>query len=140
MFADGLNNDSYQLGLGQVLAQAIATGRAWLTDKAALQRLAQQTKVRRVRQMFDDYLKRWEDEPLRMFIDASYSRFHASVGQYQFQSPDALKEKLAQFAPGTKFVITLPTMDPSSSEAAAAEIRSFLTSHGMSVADRKPVN
>ncbi len=137
MFADGLNDNTYQLGLGQILTQALATGQSWLTDKAALQRLAQQTKVQRVRQQLEDYVKRWEDERLSIFVDASYSRFYASVGQYQYQSMDALKEKLVQFPPGTKFGITLPTVEPTANETAAAEVRSFLTSHGMSVAAGK---
>ena len=134
MFADGLNADSYQLNLGLNLTQALATGRAWLSDKAALERLAQQTKVRRVRQQLESYEKLWEDEPLTILIDASQSRFYARVVQYESHSFDALKEKLAQFPSGTRFTLTITTTDPSAGET-EVELRKFLISHGLSVAD-----
>jgi hypothetical protein len=131
-FADRLDDDFYQLGLGLNLTLALGTGRSWLSDKAALQRLAQQTKVRRVRQQLEGYIKLWEEEPLTIFIDSSSFGFHARVVQYEFQSIDALKEKLAQFASGTKFAITITTTESSASET-AAELRNFLISHGRSV-------
>jgi hypothetical protein len=133
IFADGLNDDVFQLGLGQNLAQALGTGKAWLTEKAELQRLAQQTKVRRVRQELEGYAKLWDEEPIAVYIDSSTFGFHARVVQYEFQSLDALKEKLAQFASGTKFALMVTTTEPSATET-AAEIRSFLTAKGMSVA------
>ena len=133
IFADRLNDDVYQLGLGLNLAQALGTGRAWLSDKAALQRLAQQTKVRRVRQQLEGYIKLWEDEPLTILIDSSSFGFHARVAQYEFQSVDDLKEKLAQFASGTRFALTISATESSASET-AAELRNFLISHSMPVA------
>ena len=62
-FADGLDEKVYQLGLGQNLMQALATGKSWLSDKTRLQRLSQLTKVRRIQQQLDGYLKIWEDPP-----------------------------------------------------------------------------
>lgn len=138
IFSDGLNDDSYQLNLGLNLTRALGAGKAWLTDKAALQRLAQQTKVRRVRQQLEGYVKLWEDEPLTIRIDSSSFGFHAHVVQYEFQSVAALKEKLAQFASGTRFAITISTTGSSASET-AAELRSFLITHGMSVASDRGV-
>lgn len=135
IFSDGLSAETYQLGLGLNLAQALGMGKAWLSDKAALQTLAQQTKVRRVRQQFESYIKLWEDEPLTISIDVSSSRFYARVVQYEFQSLDDLKEKLTQFPSGTKFVLTSAPTQSSSSET-EAELRNFLISHGMSVSDR----
>lgn len=130
-FAIEIDDKAYQIGLGQSLVQALASGRSWLTDKPALQRLAEQTKVRAVRQLVDNYLKPWNDEPLSIFLDSSFS-FHASVVQYQFDSLDDLKEKLTQFPSGTRFAITLPPAESSPNET-AAELRNFLTAHGMSV-------
>jgi len=138
IFSDGLNDDSYQLGLGLNLAHALGAGKAWLTDKAALQRLAQQTKVRRVRQQLEGYVKLWEDEPLTIRIDTSTFGFHARVVQYEFQSVDALKEKLTQFASGTKFALTISTMESSASET-AADLRNFLITHGMLVVNDRGV-
>jgi hypothetical protein len=137
-FADGLNDDVYQLGLGLNLAQALGTGRAWLSDETALQRLAQQTKVRGVRQQLEGYIKLWKDDLLTIFIDSSSFGFHARVAQYEFQSIDALKAKLAQFASGSKFALTISTTEPSATET-AAELRNFLITHGMSVANDRGV-
>lgn len=130
---DDLNGDFYQLAFGLNLTQALGTGRGWLSDKAALRQLAQQTKVQRVRQQLESYLKPWEDESLTISIDSSSSDFHARVVQYECHSLDALKEKLAQFASGTSFTLTISTTDSSAGET-AAELRKFLISHGMSVA------
>lgn len=135
IFSDGVSAETWQLGLGLNLTQALAMGKSWLSDKSALQGLAQQTKVRRVRQELESYLKLWEEEPLTISIDLAASRFYARVVQYDFQSLDALKEKLAQFPSGTKFVLTFTTIEASSSET-EVELRTFLTSHGMSVSDR----
>lgn len=130
-FAD-LNPNIYQLGLGQNLVQALATGRFWLSDKDALQRLAQQTKVRQVRQQLENYLKLWNGESISVFIDPPSFGFHARVVQYEFQSLDALKEKLVQFPFGTTFALNISTNESSASQT-TAELRNFLTSHGMSV-------
>jgi len=138
-FADKLNDNAYQLGLGQNLAQALATGRMWLSDKAALQRLAQQTKVRGVRQQLEGYVKLWDDEPLTISIDPSSFGFHGRVVQYEFQSIDPLKKKLAQFPSGTRFALTISTTESSASET-AAELRNFLVTHGMSVAAERSAN
>ena len=40
----------YQFGLGQNLMQALVTGKSWLTDRDKLQRLLQETKVKRIQQ------------------------------------------------------------------------------------------
>jgi hypothetical protein len=124
-FADAVNDDFYQLALGLNLTRALGTGKTWLTDKAALQGLAQQTKVRQVRQQLEGYVKLWEDESLIISIESSSFGFHARVVQYEFHSVDALKEKLAQFPSGTRFTIL--------TTESSAELRNFLITHGMSV-------
>ena len=134
-FAIAIDDNVYQITVGQSLAQALAIGRTWLTDKDTLQSLAQQTKVRLVREQLDNYLRLWDEEPLSIFLDSSF-HFHASVAQYQFDSFDALKEKLTQFPPGTRFAIILPTAETSPNEK-AAELRNFLTAHGMFVAPQR---
>lgn len=61
MFADGLDDKVYQLGLGQSLMEALATGKGWAMDKTKLQRLSQLTKVPRLQQQLAGYLKTLED-------------------------------------------------------------------------------
>lgn len=135
--ADGVTDKVYQLGLGLNLMQALATGQSWLSDKAELQRLSQQTKVRRIQQQLEGYLKIWENQPLTISFDRSLSgRFHAQVAQYEFQSMDAFKNKLTQFPSGTKFVLSNSSVESPGNDQIAIELRTFLNSHGMSLAEK----
>jgi len=131
---------SYQLGLGENLVQALATGRAWLADKAKLQRLAGLSSVRRLhQQLLDNYLKVWEDQPLNIIVDSGSTpaSFHARVAQYEFQSMDALKEKLTQFPPETKFFLSSPPTESPAGDRSVAELRAFLSDHGMLASGEK---
>jgi hypothetical protein len=134
-----LDEKVYQLGLGQNLMQALATGKSWMSDKIRLQRLSQQTKVRRIQQQLDRYLKMWEDPVLTISFEHGSEPypFHAQVAQYEFQSMDALKEKLAQFPSGTTFFFSKSRAAASANDLTVAELRTFLSSHGMSVAEEK---
>jgi hypothetical protein len=136
---DRLDEKVYQLGLGQNLMQALATGKSWLSDETKLQRLSQLTKVRRIQQQLDGYLKMWEDPALTISLEHGSEPFpfHARVTQYEFQSMDALKEKLAQFPSGTKFFLSRPPAEAPANDQTIAELRTFLSSHGMSVAEEK---
>ena len=123
----------YQLGLGQNLMQALATGKSWLSDKNKLQQLSQMTKIRRLQQQLSGYLKNWENEPLTLFFDHNPpNSFYALVAQYEFHSMDALKAKLAQFPSGTKFFLSLPASESSANDQSRADLLAFLSSHGMS--------
>ena len=81
MSAEMSDNRIYQLGLGQNLMQALATGKSWLSDKIKLQRLSQATQVRRLRQDLDRYLKMWEDQSPTIFVSNNSwpFRFEARV-------------------------------------------------------------
>jgi hypothetical protein len=138
-FSEGLNEKVYQLGLGLNLMQALGTGKAWLSDKTELQRLSQLTTVRRIQQQLDGYLKIWEDQPLTIFLDdgSSSVRFHARVAQYEFHSMDALKNKLTQFPSGTKFLLSISPVESPGNDQNLAELRTFLSSHGMPLAGEK---
>ena len=82
MSAEMSDHRIYQLGLGQNLMQALATGKSWLSDKSKLQRLSQATQVRRLRQDLDRYLKMWEDQSPTIFVNNNSwpFRFEARVG------------------------------------------------------------
>ena len=131
--ADRVNEKVYQLGLGQNLMHALAAGKSWLSDKTKLQRLSQLTKVRRIQEQLDGYLKIWEDQPFTIFVNhgSSTPRFDSRVAQYEFHSMDALKEKLAQFPSGTKFVLSTPPVESMVNNQTLTELRTFLSSHGM---------
>ena len=118
--------------------EALATGKSWLSDKTRLQRLSL-TKVRRIQRRLDGYVKIWEDPVLTISIRHSPGPypFHARVAQYEFQSMAALKEKLAQFPSGTKFLLTISPIGSPAGDKTLAELRTFLGSHGMSVAGER---
>ena len=133
LFSDGVNEKLYQRGFGQNLVQALAAGNGWLTDQAELRRLSQLSKVRAIEQRFDEYIKLSEGEPLTIFVECAPFRFHARVAQYEFQSIDTLENKLAQYPSGTKFVLVTSPAE-SAGDQTVADIRAFISSHGMSVA------
>jgi len=125
-----------ELGLGQNLMHAIAMGQLWLSDRAELQRLSEITKVRRLQQELDTYLKNWGDEPLTLVVDqGSLTHFHAQVAHYEFQSMDELKQKLRQFPSGTRFFLSASASQASNEQR--AEVRDFLTEHGMFVEEKR---
>lgn len=138
MFADGIDENVYQFSLGQNLAQALATGKGWLSDKTRLQRLSQLTKVPRIQQQLEGYLKVWEDQPLTIMLDRSpQGEFYLRVAQYEFHSMESLKEKLTQFPSDTKFFLFMPTVDLPANDQTLVEFRAFLDSHGLLVAGEK---
>jgi len=141
MLADRIGENVYQLGLGQNLMQALATGQGWLSDKTKLERLAQLTKVPRIRRQLEGYLKIWEDQPLTILLDpgSSQGEFHARVAQYEFHSMEALQEKLTQFPSDTKFFLAVSPVELQANDQTLVELRTFLATHGLQVAGEKRV-
>jgi hypothetical protein len=137
---EGRNDKADQLGLGENLVQALATGKSWLSDRAKLQRLSELSKVKRIhQQQLDRYLKMWEEPVISISFEHNPEPypFHAHVAQYEFQSLVALKDKLAQFPSGTKFYLSRPPVDSPDNDQTLSELRTFLSSHGMSVAEKR---
>ena len=139
LFGDPFNEKVYQLGLGQNLARALATGKSWLSDKNKLQRLSQMTKVRRIQQDVESYLKNWNQEALTIVIDngSSPAQFYARLAQYEFHSMKALKEKITQFPSETKFFLSIPPRESAVEDPSLIELRAFLTTQGMLIAEQK---
>lgn len=128
MFSDGIDEKVYQLGLGQNLMQAVVTGKSWLSDRTKLQRLSQLTKVPRIQQQLDGYLKIWEGQQPTIFVDRGSSQggFYARLAQYEFHSMEALKEKLTQFPSDTKFFLSVSPVELPSNDKTLVELRTFL--------------
>jgi hypothetical protein len=129
----------WQVGLGQNLMSALATAKNWLSDESTLQRLLQLTRVKRVHDELDGYLKLWESHLLVISFNNNPppAGFDARVVQYEFHSTSELKDKLSQFPAGTKFVLAIPSFDSQANERTLAELRSFIVDHGMLVAGEK---
>jgi hypothetical protein len=137
--ADRDDKRLYQLGLGQSLAQALATGRSWFFDKTRLQQLSGMTNVRQLHQQLrDNYLKVWHEPPLVISFGFNPSPwgFHGRVAQYEFQSMSDLQGKLAQFPPGTEFIL-YSGEESTANVQSMADLEVFLKAHGMSAVIRK---
>ena len=77
-------------------------------------------------------------QPLTISFDGSSTvGFHARVAQYEFRSLDALKKKLTQFPSGTKFLLSIPPVESGANDQTRIELRTFLSSHGMSLAEKR---
>jgi hypothetical protein len=127
-----------QLGLGENLVGALATGKSWLTDSAKLQRLSEMTKVRRLHQQrLDVYLKIWEDQPLTIFVnhDSNEVRFESRAIRVSLDERAQRKARSIPF--GTKFLLSISPIESAANDQTIAELRTFLSSHGMSVVGEK---
>ncbi len=136
-FAEQTGDRIYQLGLGQNLAQALATGKSWLSDEHALERLSQLTRVKPVIDQLNEYLKIWQNQPFVISLDDNPPGLDLRVAQYEFHSMDDLEEKLSQFPSGTKFLLDAPAASFSANGSPLTELRTFLGNHGMVVAGEK---
>lgn len=128
MIGDPVDEKVYELGLGQNLVRALATGESWLADKSKLQRLSQMTKARRLQQDIESYLRNWQDEAVTISIDTASppARFSARLVQYELHSMNALKQKITQFPAGTKFVLSI-SPESAADDQSLTELRAFLT-------------
>jgi hypothetical protein len=137
-FAEQTGDRVYQLGLGQNLAQALATGKAWLLDERTLKDLAQVTSVKQVRDQLDGYLTIWRSRPLAISVgDNPPAGLDLRVAQYEFHSVEDLEEKLSQFQSGTEFILEKPPVESSASGRLLTEVRKFLNSHGLIITGEK---
>ena len=126
------------LSLGRSLARAITEGRGWLTDEAKLQRLRAMSKVPTIQYELELDLEKWRPAlSLSIFSCADQSPgLFATVAHYELDSLDALKEKLSQFPPGTKFELSLPSRGEN--QSCVDDLRAFLTNHQFTFTDWKP--
>jgi hypothetical protein len=131
----------YELGMGTNLAIALTTGKSWLTDWARLQRLAQLTEVKRLReQIIDRDLRIWSSPPFTISFENTFDppRFEALVAQYEVSSMGDLEERVAQFPAATSFMLILPHNPTTENEKSTMELREFLSKKGFIVAGEKP--
>jgi hypothetical protein len=127
-WGDRISEKVYELGLGQNLAQALATGNSWLADKNKLQRLSQMTKVRPIQQQLDSFLRNWQYDAISISVDGGPSpdRFHAQMAQYEFHSLAALKEKISQCPAETKFFLSISARETPAEDQSIIELRALL--------------
>ena len=137
-FAQSSTDLSNQLGLGQNLMMALATGQHWFADEKKLEQLSQMSKVNRIQNQMEQYVKTWRNRPLTISFDhiGPYDDFHAQVAQYELHSIESLKEKIAQFPAVTKFALGTQSDTSPIALKEAVEIRDFVRSHDMELVDQ----
>jgi hypothetical protein len=94
---------AWQRNLGSNLIQALGTGKSWLADEAKLNRLGQLAVGRDMRRQVDSMLSNWEKGRRTISFYRARDRLHFRVLQYETDSLDGLREKLAQFPAGSEF-------------------------------------
>jgi hypothetical protein len=97
--------NQWQLNLGESLKRALAMGRAWLADPSKLQRIAQ-LSVETMRREVSNMANQWRDPEwsITCYGPVGKGSFRCSVLQYDGLSVDMLKQKLAEFPQGSKFM------------------------------------
>lgn len=102
VIAAAKNLNVWQANLGQALAQALATGEAWLADRPKLRGISGLSVTEQMRVEAAQWLDHWNaPQHAIVYIPTSPATFH--VAQYQLDSLEALENKLSQFPAGTEF-------------------------------------
>ena len=134
LFGEGVDDRTYQMGLGYRLLQALVGGRSWLCDEDKLLRLQGMTSVATLQEELARHLNAWE-RPLGIVL----SDFRSSLGlrghvaHYDLDEIGALEERLGQFPAGTQFRLLVSPPESSAAVEAQTRIRAFLRAHGMVV-------
>jgi hypothetical protein len=136
MPGDGpISDDRY---LGDELIRAIATGAGWLLSEEDQRRLLQSAVTENQKQQAKQFVDTARNKPVSITIlDSGFPNVQIIIAQYNYESTEPAKRKLAQFRAGTAFL--LQNIPPASAETrnAVTEIKSFLAQHGMRLETRR---
>ncbi|HEX8070539.1 MAG TPA: hypothetical protein VF546_11340 [Pyrinomonadaceae bacterium] len=120
------------------LARALGTGTNWLADRERLTRLRQLCVGQECRREVEAYLERARPA-LAVNLDAATGTIISlAVAQYEFASWAALKDKLAQFPPGTTFTWAVFNGDPHTEARAFADLKTYLEPRGLRLVKAPP--
>ncbi len=133
---------------GRSLLRSIAEGNHWLTDEPKLQRLMAMSKVATIRWEIELYLEKWNRKPLSVSIFScgptdqtrpvdvgASNQFSGHIAHDDFNSLEALKEKLAQFPRGTQF--ELWRLHDEEERSCVDELHTFMGQHEFLVSESK---
>ncbi|HEV2493368.1 MAG TPA: hypothetical protein VG204_09915 [Terriglobia bacterium] len=96
------NSNAAEVGRGEALAHALATGVGWLADESMLRRLIALAVTPNMKQQLENDEADWERRP--MAITAFSTRpLSFSLAQYNLRSLEELKTKLGEFPRGAAF-------------------------------------
>jgi hypothetical protein len=96
-----------QEGVGERLAEALASGQGWLSGEGKLRRIVELGVGQNISQDIDRDLQAWSEQPRTITCDptgSAQSPTSFTVAQYDLRSMEALKTKLSQFPAGSKLL------------------------------------
>ena len=120
-----------EIALELALINALGTGQAWYAGPAELARLSRLCVSTVGCQRVDEIASQGEEIP-HINVYRSDPDYQGSVAQYQADSLDSLKQKLAQFPQGSTFTWSFAGEEKEGA-AVLADVRAFLKAHGMTV-------
>jgi len=120
-----------ETALERALIDALGSGQAWFAGPGELARLSRLCVSTGGCQRVNEITAEADATPI---INAygSEQNYHASVAQYQVDSIDSLKRKLAQFPEGTIFTWSFGGEEKDGASI-LADLRLFLKAHGMTI-------
>jgi hypothetical protein len=131
-FADrGAQQDAINEGAN--LLGALTTATSWVTGQDKLLRLLSITRVPRLRQDLEFKLNAWRELTITFNTTPGSTRIDGHVAQYEFQSMQALQNKLEQFPAGTRFVLRVSGQDTQAVRAAEEAVSTFIRARRMNV-------
>jgi hypothetical protein len=129
-FGIGLQN-GLETALERSLIDALGSGQAWFAGSGELERLSRLCVSTGGCQRVNEITVEAEATP-NINVYGSGEDYHASVAQYQADSIDLLKQKLAQFPQGTTFTWSFGGEEKEGASI-LADLRAFLKGHGMTI-------
>ena len=119
--------------LGTALIEAIARGKAWLTNGEKLRDLRSLCVTREQCERIATYQCKWEKTPELEIIVFDHAQVWPHIAQYEMRSLSQLWQKLIQFPGGTTLTL-VPQFGPDQAGHAdriVAEVKKFGEEHGM---------
>jgi hypothetical protein len=129
-FGSALQN-GLETALESSLIEALGSGQAWFAGPDELGRLARLCVSSGGCQRVQEIATEAETAP-NINVYGSEPNYHASVAQYQVDSIDSLKRKLAQFPEGTIFTWSF-SGDEKEGASILADLGLFLKGYGMTI-------
>ncbi|PYR56393.1 MAG: hypothetical protein DMF85_16730 [Acidobacteria bacterium] len=113
------------------LLQALAKGRAWLSERAALADLRALCVTDNCRQHADQMLAASQNAAITIVRLEGPDDSFITIAQYDLSSVAALEEKLAQYPAGAVFTLELSNLDPQTASTVASRIKRIADAYGI---------
>ena len=132
-WGEGVPNSS-AASLETALFNALATGQAWWLGGEKLRRLQALCVSRWTARNAEQVIPQASADPMIAVSSFGSGTYSVSLAQYQLDSIEATKQKLAQFPKGTSFTVQLNGSDAAEMTRVVTDLKSVLDEHGMKIA------